>query len=311
MASEEAKEKLVYLDLDESTYKANSKFELVAIASCAISILELDPTSTFFGLSFRNVNEPLLEIVFLLGALGLFYNFHLRLKDEGKVVARLSQQSAELREVASSVVADVKASLTIVKNAINFDDIHNDLKRAFAMLDAMEAVDTSKLQSEMTAALRNASKRKKTAVMLRNLSADEDPYGLATVDASDEEMFANEHINEATNSLSKINDYANRILSYDTELHNWFIRARASLEATSKLDKQFLRISSRLESISQKVESVSVSILEDDVKPDNAARRISYFIVVWPRLLAVAVILSFTYANVTRFELFAYLAGFL
>ena len=159
-ADETASGKVTYFDLEESTYKANNKFEIIALLSCAVSLFEVGDTGLTSLVSLTGVPQYFLECVLSIGALGLFINYRLRLKDEGKVAAALTEQSDKLREVASGAIQKAIESLSDLKVATQFDTLVNAASNAKQQVSDIQSVSLKDIRENSIKLIADAKKAK-------------------------------------------------------------------------------------------------------------------------------------------------------
>ena len=298
-----------YYDLKEATYKANNKFEVVALSSIALSVLTLDGDSSFLGISFKDISEPMVEAVFLLASIFLFINFLLRLRDEGKIFSNLNSNVEELKQLFASKLEEIEALRAKLRSVASIGSINSDLAEAQARLDDIKLDKLDPLIKDIERFSLQYDEHKRRSDALRNLSAEQDPHGLATSDASEQESMADIVRNDISGMTGQLAKYVNEVGQFSAKLQNVHIFSGTAAKELNLTTPTVDKLSNAINRIEEVVGNFSVAIVQEDVRPINAARRIKWFLIWWPRTLLALVCLAYLYSLSNHLNWYSYPAS--
>lgn len=289
-------ERLIYLDLQDSTYASNTKFEAVGIVSCAISYLGISEESSLLGVKLGALPEPLIQTVFAAAAIALFVNYNLRLKDEGKIIGRLHEQLEALKKRAQGETEQLTEQMQKWENTFSSKRLATDFENAATYSTMIEAYDLEKAVKSGLADIAVSRKAAQRAIRERNMPIELDPNGLASTEASVYESKAQTHLEQAVGELAKIksvrlhvDDQLSLLKTLKSNIEDEFARFE-ELRATIPNIRSFQS------EIYNKISQLRATLVELDTRPVNAERRIFWYQVVWPRVLLFLIVALYVFA---------------
>ena len=295
-----ANSRLKYNDLQDVTYSANTKFELVALTSVAVSYLDLACDSSIFGLRFEALNERFIEIGFLVASLALGLNYWLRYLDEGKVFSNIEQDLEDLKIRINTTLSEIKNAVvsqgTIDVFSSNLDVLH-DLLNSIQSFEIPSLTDFSK---ELNASILGFKKQEEKIRELQNRPLELDPHGTAAADSSVYESSAAMYKEDAKSKVEKLKEEVEKLELLNYEIDNFFGQIK---EKNGLLDQVFGlpdKLGDQLDILLKRLNIVSTTLVDNEVKPAKAKIRITIFMLIWPWVLGALVILSFVYAFFTQ-----------
>ena len=292
-----------YNDLQDVTYAANTKFELVALTSVAVSYLDLACNSSIFGLRFEALNERYIEVGFVFAALALGVNYWLRYLDEGKILSNIERDLEDLKNKLSTSISDISESFEN-QNVVEIVQKNTDeLKHLISSIDTVankEILNLSKTAEKFNLAIVKYDKSQKKANNLQNMPADLDPHGLAVADASIYESEASMHKEEFEGIVRELKQETRSIHSLSGKLKASLLKIQKNRKSLQPVLEQPKRLEAQLNELSDQLDTISTDLVKTEIKPARAKLRIVLFMMIWPWMLAFFVVASFIYALKTQ-----------
>lgn len=285
-----------YNDLNDKTYAANTKFELAALASIAVSYFDLACGSSLLGLRFEGLNERLVEAAFFMISSGLGLNYYLRFRDEGKALSLVEKNLSEIKNRVNEAIREIQKSLKVEEV---IQSAEREILSLDGLLEAMSDLGEPNLDTRiemLNIHLKSHVEEGLRAERLMNLTAEEDPSGLAASDAS---VYKSNSTMELVSAKNELDGFKSSIQEFRAQIRNldsWTKKTYAQIDAVKNINLLPGEVEKLLEPINLKLNEFSPDIIGKEVRPKFAKFRIVFFSMLWPAALFVFVCAAFLWA---------------